>query len=61
MTPYSRYLRLQQLSVFSFIGYVCQGDLEELLGKVPAYVASTGHQFPIFSDDDTHPYHLVVM
>jgi len=61
-TPYPRYLRTPRLSGCLFIKHVCQGDLEELLGKVPIYVTPNSvHQFPVFSDDDTHPYHLVVM
>ncbi|KAJ3565155.1 hypothetical protein NP233_g7820 [Leucocoprinus birnbaumii] len=40
-----------------------KGDLEELLGKVPAYTPSDAAkgQFPVFSNDETHPYHLVVI
>lgn len=40
-----------------------KGDLEELLGKVPAYnsLNTIEGQFPVFSDDDAHPYHLVVV
>jgi hypothetical protein len=41
-----------------------QGDLEELLGKVPFYTAPDtppAGSFPQLSVDDCHPYHLVVM
>ncbi|KAF9448611.1 DNase I-like protein [Macrolepiota fuliginosa MF-IS2] len=39
-----------------------KGDLEELLGKVPSYSPSPPDTpFPIFSNDDAHPYHIIVV
>ncbi|KAK0480241.1 inositol polyphosphate phosphatase [Armillaria novae-zelandiae] len=43
---------------------VPKGDLEELLGKVPSYTPNTPSStdsFPVLPEDDTHPYHLVVV
>ena len=40
-----------------------QGDLEELLGKVPPYNPSATQPgaIPRLPPDASHPYHLVVM
>lgn len=40
-----------------------QGDLEELLSKVPVYTGPTVPQgtFPQLLNDGNHPYHLIVV
>jgi hypothetical protein len=41
-----------------------QGELDEILGRVPTYNTSLtpeSEYFPNLSNDANHPYHLVVM